>query len=232
MKFKKNIIINQFIGLGDILFIIPICDYYYNLGHNIIFPINEEFLNIQKNFKHIQFVNKNNYHIDYESNEIVEYEDYTILPLRFSNNILNNGNPETCMSDKYQFLNLPLDIWKNLKWERDFEKENELYYDVLGLKDGEEYNLINTSFSMDKNINLNLNNGLKNINMKILKDFNLLDWYKVITNASSIHTVGTSIIFIIEVMKTTNDLNLYRREGEKDFSFYLYLLEKKYNLKY
>jgi hypothetical protein len=229
---KKNIVINQFMGLGDILFIIPICDYFYNLGHNIIFPINEEFLNIQKNFKHIQFVNKNNYHIDYESNEIVEYEDYTILPLRFSNNILNNGNPETCMSDKYQFLNLPLDIWKNLKWERDFEKENELYYDVLGLKDGEEYNLINTSFSMDKNINLNLNNGLKNINMKILKDFNLLDWYKVITNASSIHTVGTSIIFIIEVMKTTNDLNLYRREGEKDFSFYLYLLEKKYNLKY
>jgi hypothetical protein len=227
---KKNIVINQFMGLGDILFIIPICDYYYNLGHNIIFPINEEFLNIQKNFKHIQFVNKNNYHIDYESNEIIENEEYTILPIRFSNNILNNGDSKTCMSDKYKFLNLPLNIWKTLKWERDLQKEDELYYNILKIKDGEKYNLINTSFSMNKSIKLDLNNGLRNINMTIIKDFNLLDWYKVITNASSIHTVGTSINYMIEVINTTNDLHLYRREGEKDFSFYLYLFEKKYNL--
>ena len=226
---SKNIVINQFMGLGDILFSIPIAEYFFNLGYNITWPINNEFLNIKKNFNYINFIDKNSLNINYESIDIVENENFLIIPLRFSNNLLNNGDPSTCMSDKYKYIDLDINMWKNLKWERDKPTENKLYYDILGLKDDEEYNLVNETYNMDKKISIDINNGLKTIQFKIIENFNILDWYKVIENATNIYTVGTSLIFLIEVIPTKklNQYILYPRKPiENDCSYYNYLLDK------
>lgn len=225
----NNIIINQFMGLGDILFSIPIAKKLNDIGYNIIWPVNFPFLDIQKNFDYIKFINKDEYNIDYDSDSISIIDDSMIIPLRYANNLLNNGDPITCMSDKYKMVNFSLDEWKNLSWKRDLNKENELYYNILGLSDDDNYNLINVSFSMNKKINIDCKNGLKNIKFDIIEGFNILDWYKVISNAKNIHTVGTSIVFIIEVIPTNKlcDYFLYaRKPDELDCKYYNYLLKK------
>jgi hypothetical protein len=224
-----NIIINQFMGMGDILFCIPLSKYFKDLGYNIIWPINNEFLGIKKNFEFIEFVDKSEFNMDYNSNSIIIDGRSLILPLRFANNIINNGEPKTCMIDKYKFLNLPSEMWTTLEWKRDIKKENELYYDILKIKDDEEYNLINETFNMDKKIHIDCDNGLRNIKFDIIDGFGILDWYKVIENAINIHTVGTSIVFIIEVIPTKKlcDYFLYaRRPFEPNCDYYNYLLKK------
>jgi hypothetical protein len=225
----KKIIVNQFIGLGDILFCIPIFKNLNKLGYDIIWPVNENFLNIQKNFNFIKFISKEKLNIDYDNDKIFFYEDNLVLPLRFCNNILNNGNQLTCMSDKYKYFDFNIDMWKTLTWDRDYEKENILYYDILGLKDNENFNLINKEFNMDKKINIDVKNNFKNIDFKIIDGFNILDWYKVIENSTNIHTVGTAIIFLIEVIPTLKlkDYVLYPRiPFEYNCNYYNYLLKK------
>jgi hypothetical protein len=227
---QKVCIINQFMGLGDILFIIPICKYYHNLGYKILYPVNKEFVNLNDNFDFITFIDKNLINIDYNNQEIVENEDYIILPIRFANTVLNNSDSRTCMSDKYKYFNFPLDMWREICWNRNHEKENKLYYDVLGLSDNEEYNLINKSYSMNLiRSDIKPDNNLRNIEMIIYQDFNILDWCKVFENAKNIYTVSTSIIYILDLLNLKCDeIKLYRRYSEIDFSYYDYLLQKKY----
>jgi len=224
-----NIIINQFMGLGDILFSIPIAKSLHDVGYNIIWPVDKAFLNIQKNFEWIKFIDKDTYHIEYDNDcALVNDRDF-ILPLRYANNLISNGLTINCMSDKYKLVNLPLDKWRTLEWKRDIEKENKLYYDILKLSDNDEYNLINESFSMFRKININSNNTFKNIKFDIIEDFSILDWYKVIENAKNIYTVGTSVVFIIEVIPTNKlvDYFLYaRRPDELNCDNYNYLLKK------
>ena len=159
IKDIDNIIINQFMGLGDILFSIPIAKKLNDIGYNVIWPVDESFLDIQKNFEYIKFINKDEYNMDYDLDSISTINNSLVIPLRYANNLLNNGNPITCMSDKYKMVNISLDEWTKLSWKRDLDKENKLYYDVLGLSDNEEYNLINESFSMTKKINIDCNNN-------------------------------------------------------------------------
>lgn len=224
-----NIIINQFMGLGDILFSIPIAKKLNDIGYNIIWPMNNNFLSIKKNFNYIEIVSKDDYEINYNLDTVSIVDRSLILPLRYANNILNNGDQITCMSDKYKMLNIPLDEWTTLSWDRDLKKENELYYDILRLSDSDDYNLINDTFSMNNKIHIDCDNGLKNIKLDIIDGFNILDWYKVISNAKNIYTVGTSIVFIIEVIPTNKlcDYFLYaRRPDESDCRYYNYLLKK------
>lgn len=224
-----NIIINQFMGLGDILFSIAIAKRLYDIGYNIIWPVNNSFLTIQKNFEWINFVDKQATNIDYENTSISIFDNNLVLPLRWSNNVFNNGNSTTCMIDKYRILGLSPDLWTTLSWKRDTKKEDELFYEVLGLTDDTKYNVINENFRMFKKVSISCENEYRNIKFEIIDGYNILDWYKVIENATTIHTVGTSIVFMIEVIPTPKleKYVLYPRiPDEYDCKYYNYLLKK------
>ena len=66
--------------------------------------------------------------------------------------------------------------------------------------------------------------------MNKIDGFTMLDWRKVIENAKTIHTVGTSINIIIEVMDTmATEYHLYARKPiEHDCNHYNYLFNKGY----
>jgi hypothetical protein len=52
---KKTIIINQFFGLGDIIFCMAIAEDYVNRGHKVIWPIESQFMGIQKHFPQVHY---------------------------------------------------------------------------------------------------------------------------------------------------------------------------------
>jgi hypothetical protein len=85
--------------------------------------------------------------------------------------------------------------------KRNLEKESKLI-EFLKLEDNEPFNLINRNFGTPPNFktndHINPLNGLKNIYMDILPGFNIFDWIRVIENAREIHTMETSLYYILE----------------------------------
>jgi hypothetical protein len=229
-------IFNQYQGLGDILFCEPIARNFHKEGKNEIFwPINDEFMWLTKYIKYINFVPKSRHHINYESLHLGLLSDDTyFVPLRFANPIVRNLNPHDysdqyhTMLDKYRMLGLPEDMWKTFKWERNIEKENELYN--LLVKD-ENYILINSKWS-DGNVKIDTNSTSQRINMDILYGFTLFDWAKIIENASEIHTVSTSNLFLLETLNLkANKVNIYpRRPRENNLDGISEFVNKNFNL--
>lgn len=223
-----NIIINQFQGLGDILFCIPIARELLNNGNqNIIWPVNPIYLNIQKHFPDIQFVNKETFKMDYNRKDIYELNSCTVIPMRFSDSIMKVPYYD-CMRSKYTMVGLDMDVWRTLTFKRDHANETALFK-KLGLRPGVKYTLVNECFRTGSSGRVDIQtNNAKVVKMSTIEGFTLLDWSLVIEHASEIHTVGTSINYLIEILKPkAKAIHLYiRKPDEKDFKNYDYILSK------
>jgi len=200
----KKYLFNQPAGIGDILFLMAIAQKYHKEGHEIIWPTAVHYHNIQKNFPEVKFMREGTfglYDVYDAKREIYEDDNYKVFPFRWADTIFNNGktNLTTGMADKYRMVNLPLDMWRTYEITRDYEMEEKLFA-ALGLHKGEEYNLINENQTrIFQKTRINPNNGLKNVYMNRVEfEDNMLDWLGVMYNATTIHTVSTSLIWILD----------------------------------
>jgi hypothetical protein len=229
-------VFNQFQGLGDILFCEPISRHFYDDGKNEIFwPINDEFMWLTDYIKYINFAPKSSHNMNYESLHLgLTGDNEYFVPLRFANPIVRKLQPHDysdqyhTMLDKYRMLGLSEDMWKTFKWERNLKKENEIF-DLL-VKD-EKFILINNKWS-DGNVPIETDSTFQRINMDILDGFTLFDWAKIIENASEIHTVSTSNLFLLETLNlNANKVNIYpRRPRENNFDGISEFVNKNFNL--
>lgn len=229
-------IFNQYQGLGDILFCEPIARHFYEEGKNEIFwPINDEFMWLTDYIKYIKFVPKSRHNMNYESLYLGQIDSNTyFVPLRFANPIVRKLSPHDysdqyhTMLDKYRMLNLPEDMWKTFKWDRNLDKENELY--KLLIKD-ENYILVNSKWS-DGDVTIQTDSTFQRIDMKILNGFTLFDWSKIIENSSEIHTVSTSNLFLLETLTLKADkVHIYpRKPRENNFDGISEFVNKKFKL--
>jgi len=155
-----------------------------------------------------------------------------IIPIGHSNTIMKVPYKQV-MRAKYDIYDIDFNTWKNTMYQRDLESEKRLF-EKLGLKEGEEYNLINKRFRSDekRQVDIKLDNGLKTIEMTNLIGYSLFDWSYVIENATEIHTVSTSILFIMELLELKTDTpHLYcRKPEEHNFENVDYIFTKNYQL--
>lgn len=232
-KRQEVLIINQPFGLGDHLFIIALLRQFISNGHKIIVPVVPQYSAIGKHFPEITFIDKSILTIDYERKDEYDLNGATVIPLRFADGILKLPFTD-CMKSKYLYFGKDWQDWRGCSWVRDTAKEDELYYNVLGLKDGEKYNLINSTFRSNSTgkVNVHLSGGDRKVFMKEVAGFTLLDWSKVIERANTIHTVSTAINYIIEILPlAAREIHLYvRRPDEKNFANIDFLFTKKYRL--
>lgn len=223
-------IVNQFRGLGDILFCVPLVRRWMAQGLKVIWPIVPEYLEIAYHFPDIMFVNKSEMRLNFESREFLKTDQGTMVPLRFAESI--QGRPyKDCMRAKYDLFNLDWMMWRQLRWARDLKRERKLFYDVLKLNDDEPFQLINRIFRTDKSGKHVINPSeypFRVVDMKQIPGFSMLDWGMVMERAEMIHTVGTSINYMLEcdqLKLKAREIHLYvRAPEEKDFSYYDYLL--------
>ena len=220
------IIINQPTGLGDILFTVPIARHFIEQGEKVVYPYDPIFGNIEKHFPDIQFIPKQFLNIDYNRRTEIEVGGVRIIPMRWS-----NGNGEVTpgtMRSKYSLVDLPMDLWRSLTWVEDKPKQKEL---SKLLKLPKQYILLNRTWHhTNRFCDLFIHNPKKLpiVKMEVLPGFTLIDWCEVMRNATEFHTVGTSNIYLIELMKMKGVVHLYRRPNERDFKNYDYLLTKNY----
>lgn len=228
---KKRVLIDQPLFLGDIIFVMAIAQKYANEGHIVDFPLENEYYDIpiQKYFPNpnINYMRMEDFseYKNYDNMIYIEDDKYIYLPLSESWRRVRFQQ----MGNKYTFIGLPIKMWRDVKIIRDYKRENKLF-NKLGLIDGDKYNLINEHYRKALiKVPISVNNGYKNIFMKKIDDYSLFDWIGVMQRAQSIHTIGTSILFIMDLIENMPaDMHVYKRNDGKLHDVYDYLYIKKY----
>lgn len=229
----KNFIIKQGCGIGDVLFCLRITNLLYErYGKQIIWPLIPSLLWIKDYIKipYVHFVNYDDHVLLLEkytnSKPIKINEDTILVPLAHA----DAGSPKPIMESKYDSVGTDFLNWQdNIKIYRNKEKEDSLYYDVLGLKDGEEYTFIHRLYGTpDTNYSCGamkspfmpdsiLKDKGKVVEGFIHDDYTLFDWIKVILNAKDLHLVSTSLFYIIEAMdKKLPEIKIYNRDNSSN----------------
>jgi hypothetical protein len=152
-----------------------------------------------------------------------------VIPIRWADSI-TNVKYKDCMRSKYEMYGLDWRSWKYFGYKRNQENERNLFFNVLGLLKGAKFRLINDRFTSleTKKVHIPESPDLVNVYMKSIPGFSLFDWSLVIEKATEIHTVGTSINYIIELLDIqAKEVVLYKRlPDENHYENYDYILEK------
>lgn len=224
---SRKLIPNQFLSLGDILFLIPMIRELMAEGNSITWPIDEMYLSIRKHFPDIPFVNKADYDLPYEAAGMVHTEHGQMIPYRFANNLRGQGLKD-CMRAKYELYGHDYKIWRKLYWKRDYDNEMKL---IALLNLPEKFNLINQYYGHkgELKVQVNVENDLPQVHMSNVPGYTLIDWLGVVEKASEIHMANSSLNYLIELMDLKIDVHLYKRDiwGEKLFEYSDYLFENK-----
>jgi len=225
----KKILIDQPGFIGDIIFVMAIAQKYTNEGHVVDFPVFKEHMenpSIGKYFPTINFISMDDFpqYNKYHGVKVVEDDEYRSVPLRAS----ASRRPNQHMKEKYEFIGLDFNDWRNIEIVRDYDAEKNLLKD-LNIVDGMEFNLINENHMyFFKKIEIPVNEKENNIFMSKIDGYSVFDWIGVMESAKSIHTVGTSICFLMDVFESMpKEMHIYERI-DKPHSTYDFLLKKKY----
>lgn len=246
---EKICLIYQPCGLGDILFLQKVCKIFIDNGWKVIFPVVHEYEWLNEYIPSVNFVSWNDKEKKLTHKDSLP--DNVSFPYKqfynpYSENVytenfifLNFFKPPAgrVMEFKYKSINLDFYDWnKYLIFNRNYEKENDLFYNILGLNDNDEYVFINKNYQMRPEI-LSFNkisskpddyNNKKVIELKLIDGFTAFDWCKVIEKATEVHMIETSLNYIMESpcinIGDDKKLVLYSRcgwFGEVDYLFKL-----------
>jgi len=229
---NKVALIRQPAGLGDILFGQKIAHKIMDIGYDVIWPVFPVFSWIGDYIKTgVQFPNVvNDFHCKniYDIKKLIKTDEFIYLPLDTAGKWFKEDSVMEC---KYKMAGLKSDDWADyLHITRNIEKENELFYNVLGLKDNEEYIFVNKNYNTHplmicKYIPEKFES--KVIEMGVKDGYSLFDWYKVLENAKEIHTVETSLNYLIEVNKNIKcPLYMYSKWNPVDYHHIQHLFKR------
>lgn len=226
------VVVNQFFGIGDVIFEQTIVNKIAN-GRRIIWPVLPQFVEqLNRAYPDIEFVAHGYFPIDAERRDryfaIIGDEkkriNAEVLPMRWCDT--NMMVPYSrCMEVKYTYFGDDYKTWKEkAMWKRDTDREDELFH-LLQL-DGKEYTLTNRFFGSNSQFIAKMPSSA--VEMYTREGFSLFDWAKVIENASAIHTVSTSIVYLLELLDLkAQEVHLYARKPlEQNLDTVKYLLER------
>ena len=103
----------------------------------------------------------------------------------------------------YETAKVPFnDKWDEFYFERDLEKEKEVYYNRLKLKDDDEFIFIHQDpareYFIDKKY---IDNNVKCIRLEDLQDVCLFDLFYTLERAKEIHEINSSMLTLIDIMQ-------------------------------
>lgn len=217
---------------GDVIFCQSLANEWIDAGHSVVWGVLPQYVEgLKRAYPRVKFVDYTTLPINYEARHEHDSNGYRVVPLRWSVEIC--GVPyDQCMRSKYQMFNQPVGNWRNgAIWQRDLKREAELM-NLLNPKN-KKFVLINETYQSDNkgkkqiSINTNLN---KIIGMCNIEGYSLFDWAGVIEAAEEVHTVSTSLFYLLEILQLKNNAHLYPRNNDPYFTHIDYLFTKKYFL--
>lgn len=118
-----------------------------------------------------------------------------------------------CSKFFYDQVGIPLNLmWNNFYYKRDLDKEKEIYYDKLGLKDKEEYVFLHDDPARDFIINMKyIKPNIKIIQLTDLMDVSILDTLYLVEKSKELHSFNSGLVVFIDQMDIKhNNLNLHK----------------------
>jgi hypothetical protein len=208
-----KVIINQPFGVGDILFLSPLVA---NLDiEHAVWPVVDHYYWIKDyiSMDNLTFVKESEFNS-------LNYKDYVEVPLQHAHSLVPQA--EDCMQAKYMLLHADPELWRTITFNRNSEKENQLKQ-YLNISPNDKFILVNNNFAgpeYNYKVDIKPPTDLRAIYQEYIEGFTLLDWCGVLEQAKEIHTVSTSLFFIIEALNLENTLlHLYPRKPlDKDLS--------------
>lgn len=227
---NKICLIYQPLGLGDIIWVLPIVDTIIESGYTVYYPVGDIYYDMISSYiekENLVWVKESdNFPLKkyYGNFNVVETDDQLYVPLRYADRYFPSCST---MIAKYYLLSVPIGDWrKSFNPKRDPERENRLVetYKLEG-----EYLLVNKSFGTDyQNRELNIISDKKIHYMNIEEDkhngFHLFDWILALKKSSEVHTVETSLCFLIDKYCLNSKICMYekRKENEEN-TFYRHI---------
>ena len=230
----KKVLFWQPAGIGDILYLQKSAKYFLDMGYEVIWPVIPQFLYVKDYIPNITFcdVNSQFHGIEYYGkSELIETDELLYVPLNAAHQFINT----LPMKAKYPLFgkfghNIDGSDWADyLNFNRNEERE-ETCRKILDVKVGEKFIFINDMFASPPNIyrrEMTIESPLKKVfhKMEHITQFNLFDLYWVLENAEEIHTVETSMCYLIERINTSSKLFMYSRKilGRNQFPNFSYV---------
>lgn len=198
---KKQILINQPAGLGDICFLQKAADIIHEAGFNIIWPVVDQLLWVKD-----YIISK----AEFVPIVDVPFDNrYDIIDFASANELFPD---QSVMEVKYYLIRDTYHGWeKHFRFNRNKEKEDALF-SLLNLE-GEKYSLVSRNIGTPPHYeekDVFIPNG-KIVELDFIEGYTLFDWCKVIENASAISVVDSAINYLVEVLDTTSELYMTSR---------------------
>lgn len=200
----------QHFGLGDVIFTQTLVRNIAN-GNPIVWGTLPHFVDgLNCAYPDIKFVDWRTLGIDYDCKQHKEIDHHTLgkctlLPIRWADSIMKVPYTQ-CMRSKYDMYGLDWQTWRDeAMWVKNKWNSRQL----LMMK-GYPKTLINDTYGSDSKMKVKIEvDGCK---METKTGYSLFDWQEVIQNATHIHTVSTSIIYLLEMLDLkAKEINLYNR---------------------
>lgn len=213
-------------GLGDIVIAAPIAMYWIARGHEVVWPIDSEFLTaFTYALPDIQFLpvdksitgaNTADYFVEYPKKLLNEYgcEKIHVMYSHLTTYDFPHAHLASFLSfDRYKYAvaGVPFKEKWELKLKRDQERENQLFQ-LLSLSPADRYIVMQETGSDFK---ANLADKIRIdtprlINIAPITD-NFLDWLGVIENAEEVHLIDSVYSNVVDQLGFTNKKFFYRR---------------------
>jgi hypothetical protein len=207
-----KIIINQPFGIGDILFLQPLISLLDI--EEAIWPIVDHYYWVKDyiEINNLTFIKSSEFNP-------TNYEGYVEIPLQHAHSYFPQA--KDCMEAKYLLLEADPELWRTLTFKRNFKKEIQLKQ-LLNINVNDKFIFINNHFAgpeYDYKLDINPQTNLRVIYQEYIEGFTLLDWCGVLEHTEEIHTVSTSLLFVIESLNLNKPMHLYPRKPlDKDLS--------------
>lgn len=223
---SKIALIHQPAGLGDIFFLQKAGRYIMSLGYELIWPVLPQFAYIKDYIPDIIFIDQNEdfpYKNVYGQSSPIYDDKFLYLPFSIEH-----------MKFKYGLMK-PIDDtitpenWKTyFKFNRNNQREDDCRK-TLGIKHGEKFIFVNDMFGSPPDFikrDIPIVTNLKVIYNKpeYFESFTVFDFCWILENAEEIHTIETSLCYLVEVLNTKASLHMYSRKirGSNQFPDFSY----------
>lgn len=195
----KKLLLIQPGAFGDIFLCAPIAKWYADRGYEVHWPVREKFISTLKYFDYVKpiLLSEESLHSDWLRSDVMK-----ILPMINGYdkviNLADRGphptaqrpgeNFEQC---KYRLAQVPFEEKNKLSWSRNKDKELELI-NKLQLNDDRPYTVVHRTDSRNESAEIP-NIKQRVVEIKPIEDYNIPDWYLVISQAAELYCIESAV---------------------------------------
>lgn len=198
----KICLIHQPAGIGDVFFCQGISDNFIEQGFKVLWPIVPEYKwaldHMEKDG--VQFCTTDE---DFDLMGVfgdhrplmTEDKSMIYVPLSFADSYVQGMG---VMDAKFAFCNVEIGDWReNITLNRNRDREESL---LKHLNIGDDFIFVNRNYGTPPNtaIREGIEPEGEVVEMKFIEGYNIFDWLGVMEKAKEIHTIGTSICYLID----------------------------------